>query len=99
MKNCFVMTQKNTKIKLTQKMNSNSNTWTCWDPGDGELEICDQGWLEDSSFSQETESTVQRRGFGSRPIKSEVQDARTTLTHLPLFFLLKKDKQLMRISQ
>lgn len=86
MKICFALEQKNIKMK----MNTNlfSDTWTCWDPGDDGLGIVDQGRLGDKSFSQETKSTVQRQPIiGSRPVlKSEVQDARTTLAHFPLLF-------------
>ncbi len=70
MKNRFVVRQNNYKIKVS---NTISNTWMCWDPRDDGLGICDQGWLEDSSFLQETGSTVQRQPMiGSRPeLKSE----------------------------
>lgn len=69
MKKSFEMRQKKYKIKIS---NTISNTWMCWDPGDDELGNCDQGWL-DSSFWQETESTVQHQSWiGSRPeLKSE----------------------------
>lgn len=69
MKKSFEMRQKKYKLII---WNTISNTWMCWDPRDDELGNCDQGWL-DSSFWQETESTVQRQlRFGSRPeLKSE----------------------------
>ncbi|MDZ4660910.1 MAG: hypothetical protein SGJ18_04750 [Pseudomonadota bacterium] len=86
MKICFALKQKNIKIKISTVIFS--DTWTCWDPGDDGLGIGDQGWLGDKSFSQETKSTVQRQpSIGSRPVlKSEVQDARTTLAHTPPLF-------------
>ncbi len=85
MKICFEVKRKNTKIELSTS--STSNTWMCWDPGDSGLGICDQGWLKDKSFSQETVSTVQGPRNGSRPVlKSEVQDARKTLAHFPPLF-------------
>ena len=86
MNNCFVLRQKNIKIRISTVLFS--DTWTCWNPGDDGLGIGDQGRLGDKSFSQETKSTVQRQpSFGSRPeLKSEVQDARATLAHFPLLF-------------
>lgn len=93
MKNCFEKRQKKYKIKI---WNILSNTWTCWDPRDGELGSCDQGWL-DSSFWQETESTVQRQtGYGNRPIlKSESAGCTNYSSSSSLSFFSQKKIEVM----
>ena len=67
------------------------STWTCFSSRDGELGSENQGWLQDTSFSQETGENIQ---YVSRidhvpTMLGEVQDAHNFSAHHSFFFNLK----------
>ena len=67
------------------------STWTCSFSGDGELGSENQGWLQDTSFSQETGENIQyvSRNDHVPTMLGEVQDAHNISAHHSFFFNLK----------
>lgn len=83
----FLFHNDTTFNKLSMKA---SDTWMCWERGEGEEEIANHGWSRVKVFSQETEAKSQQTPMIGeyRPklhSKSQVQDAHDSPTQLPFF--------------